>query len=72
MPLFGDPAKFSQQYKNSTAICKNLMLLFTKQLPAEKEEIRIIWIEIIRIAKKKNCASTNFFLLFGKFQLLVF
>ena len=36
MPLFGDPAKFSQQYKNSTAICKNLMLLFTKQLPAEK------------------------------------
>ena len=42
MPLFGDPAKFSQQYKNSTAICKNLMLLFTKQVPAEKEEIRII------------------------------
>ena len=66
MPLFGDPAKFSQQYKNSTAICKNLMLLFTKQLPAEKVEIRIIWIEIIRVAKK-NCASTNFFLLFGKF-----
>ena len=61
MPLFGDPAKFSQQYKNSTAICKNLMLLFTKQLPAEKEEIRIIWIEIIRVAKKKKIVSLLIF-----------